>query len=238
MRNYGFLIFVAAAFASLPTSANAFCMMPNSFANPPPSQEAWAIYDNCVQQQRQLELQRQQMELQRKQMLQQQLDMQRQQLEMQRQTRIQEEQLRNQKLEMQQQKRIQEEQLTIQRQQFDIQKSSPAHPQKPLIPGKSLNDHLSSLARLLNQDLPTKLDDVTTLERIEASNGSLIIIHSTNLDLRNQQQVDQIAKFIVPIVCDDPNVNYNVNVLGAKYIYRYFTTSGRYADVLLNPGSC
>lgn len=196
----------------LPTSAHAYCVMPNAFTDPPPSPTAWALYNNCVQQQRQVEIQRQQMEMQRRQM-------EAQQLEMQRQTRLQQQQLE-----------LQQQQLEEQRQLRNYPSASSK--------AANLNAYLTETARNYNDQLPLKLDDVTNLVRVDAGNGVLTVVHQLSFEVDTQDQIDKMAKIVGPKACSDPATKQNINVYRVKYIYRYFTTSGRYFDIFMNPGSC
>lgn len=214
MARYRILLGLAAFVAVFPSEARACTLpLPDMITMKPPSAAAQQLYNNCIQQQRQVELQRQQMELQRRQMLE-------QQIEMQRQTRIQQQQLE-----------LQRQQLQAQQQQMQNYPSAPSG-------AGNLHAYLSEIARNYNAQLPLKLDDVTNLVHVEAASGALTIIHHLSFEVNAQDQIDKMATIVGPKACSDPVTKQNINVYRVKYVYRYFTPSGRYFDIFMNPGSC
>ena len=143
-----------------------------------------------------------------------------------------------QQLEMQRQTRIQQEQLELQRRQLEAQQQQIRnYPSAPSGSG-NLNAYLAETARNYNAQLPLKLDDVTNLVRVEAGNDTLTVVHQLSFEVDTQDQINKMAKIVGPKACGDPATKQNINVYGVKYVYRYFTPSGRYFDVFMNPGSC
>lgn len=114
--------------------------LPDMIAMTAPSAVAQQLYNNCIQQQRQVEIQRRQFEIQRSQMLEQQLEMQRQ-------------------------TSIQQQQLDLQRRQLEAQRQASLYPptSSKLL---NLDSYLIDIARNYNSQLPLKLDDKTTLEHV------------------------------------------------------------------------
>lgn len=209
-----------------PSIANAYCVMPSANYDKLQSAIAWANYDHCVQQERQAEQQRNLAEQQRLQM-----ERQRQQMELQRR------QMEAQQLEMQRQTQIQRQQLELQQQQLEEQRQLRNYPSASS-KAANLNAYLTETARNYNDQLPLKLDDVTNLVRVDAGNGVLTVVHQLSFEVDTQDQIDKMAKIVGPKACSDPATKQNINVYRVKYIYRYFTPSGRYFDIFMNPGSC
>lgn len=219
MARYRILLGLAAFVAVSPSEARACTLpLPDMITMKPPSAAAQQSYNNCIQQQRQVEIQRQQMELQRRQMLEQQIEMQRQ-------------------------TRIQQQQLELQRQQLEVQRRmQPLAPAAPLtLPhgrASNLNVYLSQIAKAYNAEMPQTLDEMSSVVRVDAGDGNLTIVHQTSVEIATQEQINAIASVVGPKACSDAITRQNVNDYKVKYTYRYFVPSGGYFDIFLYPGSC
>jgi hypothetical protein len=102
----------------------------------------------------------------------------------------------------------------------------------------NLNAYLVQVARGYNAGLPQKLDEMTSVVRVDAGDAALIFVHQTSVEISTQEQINTIASVVGPKACSDQMIRQNVNVYRVKHTYRYFTPSGRYVDIFLNPGSC